>query len=254
MPECDRAFTRSDALAKHMRTVHETEALRPSDPVPKHHSSFPANKLQRVRLVFNSSATKSGKASPISASSALGAENPHNFHAEDGSVVSSGLGDGKQLGQGSHLNANTGEYALHNRKLSYPSDLLLTVAEANLPSDQLFQILRQQKVWSDIETANLKREVAKLEAKCQEEWVAKELVLENVMEAEYAVENRKALRRRRKSEDGRERNFIRDKMLDDVRAAVKLNIHGKAPWWRSFNEPQELDIDNEYEDDALPGD
>ncbi len=33
--ECDRSFTRSDALAKHMRTVHETEALRPSDPVPK---------------------------------------------------------------------------------------------------------------------------------------------------------------------------------------------------------------------------
>ncbi|KAF4782341.1 hypothetical protein HER10_EVM0011038 [Colletotrichum scovillei] len=30
--ECDRSFTRSDALAKHMRTVHETEALRPSDP------------------------------------------------------------------------------------------------------------------------------------------------------------------------------------------------------------------------------
>lgn len=37
--ECDRSFTRSDALAKHMRTVHETEALRPSDPVPKGHSS-----------------------------------------------------------------------------------------------------------------------------------------------------------------------------------------------------------------------
>ncbi|KAI2625235.1 hypothetical protein GGS21DRAFT_314426 [Xylaria nigripes] len=35
LPECDRAFTRSDALAKHMRTVHETEALRPSDPVPR---------------------------------------------------------------------------------------------------------------------------------------------------------------------------------------------------------------------------
>ncbi|CAN6628743.1 hypothetical protein TRVA0_011S03400 [Trichomonascus vanleenenianus] len=29
VPECDRNFTRSDALAKHMRTVHETEALRP---------------------------------------------------------------------------------------------------------------------------------------------------------------------------------------------------------------------------------
>ena len=35
LPECDKSFTRSDALAKHMRTVHETEALRPSDPVPK---------------------------------------------------------------------------------------------------------------------------------------------------------------------------------------------------------------------------
>ncbi|ODQ65663.1 hypothetical protein NADFUDRAFT_50946 [Nadsonia fulvescens var. elongata DSM 6958] len=31
VPECDRDFTRSDALAKHMRTVHETETLKPSD-------------------------------------------------------------------------------------------------------------------------------------------------------------------------------------------------------------------------------
>ncbi|ORY84863.1 hypothetical protein BCR37DRAFT_407781 [Protomyces lactucae-debilis] len=37
IPECDKSFTRSDALAKHMRTVHETEALRPSDPIPKTH-------------------------------------------------------------------------------------------------------------------------------------------------------------------------------------------------------------------------
>ncbi|KAK9321217.1 hypothetical protein V1517DRAFT_327087 [Lipomyces orientalis] len=41
VPECDRSFTRSDALAKHMRTVHETEALRPSDPVPKAHPNHP---------------------------------------------------------------------------------------------------------------------------------------------------------------------------------------------------------------------
>ena len=41
--ECDRSFTRSDALAKHMRTVHETEALRPSDPVPKSHPLHPQN-------------------------------------------------------------------------------------------------------------------------------------------------------------------------------------------------------------------
>lgn len=31
VPECDRNFTRSDALAKHMRTVHETENVRMKD-------------------------------------------------------------------------------------------------------------------------------------------------------------------------------------------------------------------------------
>jgi hypothetical protein len=36
MAECDRAFTRSDALTKHMRTVHESDVLRVSDSVPKH--------------------------------------------------------------------------------------------------------------------------------------------------------------------------------------------------------------------------
>jgi hypothetical protein len=44
--ECDRSFTRSDALAKHMRTVHETEALRPSDPVPKSHPNHPSHSRQ----------------------------------------------------------------------------------------------------------------------------------------------------------------------------------------------------------------
>jgi hypothetical protein len=44
VPECDRNFTRSDALAKHMRTVHETEQLRPSDPQFKtHHSGVIGN-------------------------------------------------------------------------------------------------------------------------------------------------------------------------------------------------------------------
>jgi len=50
LPECDRAFTRSDALAKHMRTVHETEALRPSDPIPK--SMQPASKASRLKLIL----------------------------------------------------------------------------------------------------------------------------------------------------------------------------------------------------------
>src|SRR5690606_30873357 len=44
--ECDRSFTRSDALAKHMRTVHETEGLRPSESVSKSNSSGDAQPVE----------------------------------------------------------------------------------------------------------------------------------------------------------------------------------------------------------------
>ena len=71
LPECDRSFTRSDALAKHMRTVHETEALRPSDPVPRGHTGGISNgvaasgsntngnngTLKRIKLVMGGSGT-----------------------------------------------------------------------------------------------------------------------------------------------------------------------------------------------------
>jgi hypothetical protein len=46
-----------------MRTVHETEALRPSDPVPKHHSSNPSNNKQRIRLILNANDKKLDKGS-----------------------------------------------------------------------------------------------------------------------------------------------------------------------------------------------
>lgn len=56
--ECDRAFTRSDALAKHMRTVHETEALRPSDPVPKSMQAAPSSK-SKLKIIFKTPQSQS---------------------------------------------------------------------------------------------------------------------------------------------------------------------------------------------------
>lgn len=61
VPECDKSFTRSDALAKHMRTVHESDPLRPSDPIPKTHPAHPqyaaamqaAGKQQGRRAAFS---------------------------------------------------------------------------------------------------------------------------------------------------------------------------------------------------------
>jgi hypothetical protein len=50
--ECDKSFTRSDALAKHMRTVHEIEAGRPQEPVQKSSASL-EHKMKRRRSPFS---------------------------------------------------------------------------------------------------------------------------------------------------------------------------------------------------------
>lgn len=47
VPECDRNFTRSDALAKHLRTVHETELFRITPMDPHVHSE--ANPLEDAK-------------------------------------------------------------------------------------------------------------------------------------------------------------------------------------------------------------
>lgn len=46
--ECDKSFTRSDALAKHMRTVHEIETGRPPDALGRMLPG-PDQKLKRRR-------------------------------------------------------------------------------------------------------------------------------------------------------------------------------------------------------------
>src|ERR1700676_3784829 len=46
--ECDKSFTRSDALAKHMRTVHEIETGRPQEALTKT-QSVPDHKTKRRR-------------------------------------------------------------------------------------------------------------------------------------------------------------------------------------------------------------
>ncbi|KAK9240144.1 hypothetical protein V1525DRAFT_396097 [Lipomyces kononenkoae] len=80
VPECDRSFTRSDALAKHMRTVHETEALRPSDPVPKTQANHPKN-LGGATYAAYTEAIKRHKASEKL--KALGEEVADSHEADD---------------------------------------------------------------------------------------------------------------------------------------------------------------------------
>ncbi|KAF2460814.1 hypothetical protein BDY21DRAFT_418783 [Lineolata rhizophorae] len=218
LPECDRAFTRSDALAKHMRTVHETEALRPSDPVPKHHSANPSNKLQRIRLVFNKNSAAGDAAgdkssmpvSPSQPSGPVESEYDHN----NVTYVADGTG----------------------YKLKFPSDIHFTDEEARLSPDQLFQLLRRQLHWAQQDGEDLKAEIEELEKRRKEEWFAKELLLENVLEAEEA-----AIIRR---EEDREREDLKAALERDVEPSKKLKIKGdERLWWRHAREGVENDGD-----------
>ena len=150
--ECDRSFTRSDALAKHMRTVHETEALRPSDPVPRNYSSAHF-KPQRLKLIVNSK--------PPNAS--------QDTEVDDDATLS----------------PPPEEETLP--PFEYPPDVTFSDAELSMRPDKLFRLLRRQVAWSKTEGKALEAEVQALEKKKRDEWTAKELVLANLMEAELAV-------------------------------------------------------------------
>ncbi|KAL6708432.1 hypothetical protein ACN47E_002695 [Coniothyrium glycines] len=222
LPECDRSFTRSDALAKHMRTVHETEALRPSDPVPKHHSSNPVNNKQRLRLVLNSGDKKPSQdkgSTPGSPSS----------HPPNSATIPT-------------VPAPDGDYAHNNvvylqdlatpnapTLVQFPPDIDFTADELRHPAPELFKLLRRQLQWAQQEGEQLRAKADALEKQKKDEWEAKELLLENLMEAQSATEQR------RRAEQGVTDMEGFQAIQNDVLPSKKLPIlprDGKQPWWR----------------------
>jgi hypothetical protein len=243
--ECDRSFTRSDALAKHMRTVHETEALRPSDPVPKHHSSNPSNKFQRLRLVLSHEARKQEKGStPASPSSHA----PHSATAPISADVEHSHNNVIYLQDGASPNAPT--------IVQFPEDLTFTDRELTLPAPDLYSLLRRQLHWATQEGEKLRAEVDVLEKKRKHEWLAKELIVENVMEAELSHTKRKRI------ESGLLQEPESFGLLDeDIAASKVLKVEpkaGRSPWWREDNwltklvEAQLAEETKEAEDAPLP--
>lgn len=159
--ECDRSFTRSDALTKHMRTVHGTEALRPSDPVPRNHSAAPP-KPQRLKLIVNSK--------------------PPPSDERGGGSGDADIDDDATICTTTDIDPDT----LPALPFEYPPDVKFTDEELSMRPDQLFKLLRRRIHWSEEDGSELRDELEALEAKRKEEWQAKELVLANVMEAELA--------------------------------------------------------------------
>lgn len=156
LPECDRSFTRSDALAKHMRTVHETEALRPSDPVPRGHSggvsgwgsTNGANGPKKLKIVIKDKNA-----------------------AGNGSSLFTELPPLPQTTTGEPIDIDDRPFTLPVHPSYYPSDVVSEFSEyeLSLPPSQLFRLLRRQVHWAEQETKHLTRELKLLQRSADED-------------------------------------------------------------------------------------
>jgi hypothetical protein len=193
-----------------MRTVHETEALRPSDPVPKHHSSNPA-KPQRLRLIINKNGAvdKSLPASPAAGQSS--SNNPDSVDYGNNNI--------------SYVAADSGS-PTDSPRIRFPPDIHFTEHELSLPATELFRLLRRQEHWAVEEAEELKAQIDDLEKQRFEEWMRKELVLENGFEADLFR------MMRMKQEMGVDVDGLWPVLDEDLGPARKLEYKGGQPWWR----------------------
>ncbi|KAI0899461.1 hypothetical protein F4806DRAFT_254781 [Annulohypoxylon nitens] len=147
LPECDRAFTRSDALAKHMRTVHETEALRPSDPVPKSMQTQSGPKSGKLKIIIKT---------------------PQSHAAGQDDAVDDGDA-GSDLAD--FFTPLTEQQGFSNNELAMDIKTLYKLCVANVK-------------WAMKEGEALKQECKEMEEIYKQEWLEKEALLDQVIQIE----------------------------------------------------------------------
>ena len=189
-----------------MRTVHETEALRPSDPVPKNYSSIPP-KPQRLKLIVNAKPRSHGDAND-------------DTEPDEEALI---------------YNTDNEVEGMPAVPFSYPPDVQFTEEELALPPNELYRLLRRQVHWVEEHGAELREEVTALESKKKSEWLSKELILANVMEAELANAHDK----------GEPQQNVQTH-LKDLPQPI-LPMVGIQPWYRVPPAPVEEHIPMEVE-------
>jgi hypothetical protein len=142
-----------------MRTVHETEALRPSDPVPKHHSSNPQNKQQRLRITMGKGGKENGEIIPKEMTPPSPVSG--GFDEDPNEILYS-------------KDPHTGRWVP-----SFPSDLKFSAEELALPPKELLGLLQYQIDWATEKSEELKREEAVWNEKREAEAVLKNLLLKD---------------------------------------------------------------------------
>jgi hypothetical protein len=156
-PECDRSFTRSDALAKHMRTVHETEALRPSDPIPKSQQSSTApHKSSKLRIVL-----KGAHGADASGQDDVGDDSQDR---DDYSV--------------DFFTPLTEEQGFNSK-------------EQAMPLERLYSLCRMQVKWAERDGDELTKEWKEWEELYRQEWLEKEILLDQVIKSELDWSDRR---------------------------------------------------------------
>jgi len=139
-----------------MRTVHETEALRPSDPVPKSmQSSGPTSKASKLKIIIKT---------------------PQSHAAgQDDTVDDGNAGDD----QGSDLfTPLTEEQGFTHQELA-------------MPLERLVNLCKLQVKWSERESEDLRHECKAWEDLYKQEWLEKEVLLDQVVQSEQAFSYRR---------------------------------------------------------------
>ena len=158
-----------------MRTVHETEALRPSDPVPRNYSTH--FKPQRLKLVLKDKPPTSTSEGGSDKDTANSGEPLPGVEIDENATISD------------HTDAEDGQAPLvaPPEPYEYPEDVKFTEEELEKSPDMLYKLLRRQVHWAQEEGKELQEEVKRLEEQRREEWTGKELILANLIEAELAT-------------------------------------------------------------------
>jgi hypothetical protein len=142
-----------------MRTVHETEALRPSDPVPKSMQApgtgGPAGKSSKLKIILKT---------------------PQSHAAgHDDSVDDSSTADQADAHDVTRLSREHG----------------FTDEELAMPADRLHNLCRLQLRWAEREAARLAEENKRWEELYKSEWLEKEVLLDQVVHAERSWHERR---------------------------------------------------------------
>lgn len=174
LPECDRSFTRSDALAKHMRTVHETEALRPSDPVPRGHTGGISNggsssTIKRLKLTMGGKTHGDKKATLVGDLPSLPTRYTVAMLGMNPDDVAMADDDGSEELVDA-VDVDSVPMSLPLPPDYYPTEIWddMDEYERGLPPSQYFRLLRRHIHWAEQEGRDLQRQLEELRASTED--------------------------------------------------------------------------------------